>query len=117
MITILSNDPAGATTVSVSGNAPWGKLAVTGSTYFGEVDCGVAQKTISICNIGDCLLHVMSVAFSRKRRHFKLVSNPFPATLRPGSCLGVVIQYCASCDPECCELVIKSGPKLDFIIR
>jgi hypothetical protein len=108
VITILSNDPAGATTVSVSGDAPSGKLAVTGSTYFGEVNCGVAQKTISICNIGDCPLHVTSVAFSRKRRHFKLVNNPFPAKLRPGSCLGVVIQYCASCDPECCELVIKS---------
>jgi hypothetical protein len=72
------------------------------------VDCGIAQKSISICNVGDCKLQVTSVAFSRKRRHFKLINNPFPATLHPGSCLCVVIQYEASCEPECCELVIKS---------
>ena len=108
IITIFSNDPMGPSSVTVSGNVPWGKLAVTGSTYFGEVDCGIAQKTISLCNVGDCPLNVSSVAFSRKRRHFKLINNPFPAKLHPGSCLGVVIQYRASCDPECCELVIQS---------
>jgi hypothetical protein len=108
IITISTIEPQATATVAVSGNAPWGKLAVTGSTCFGEVDCGIAQKTISICNVGDCALNVTSVAFSRKRRHFKLINNPFPAKLHPGSCLGVVIQYCASCDPECCELVIKS---------
>jgi hypothetical protein len=58
--------------------------------------------------VGDCKLHVTNVAFSRKRRHFKLINNPFPAALHPGSCLGVVIQYRASCEPECCELVITS---------
>jgi hypothetical protein len=108
IITISSNDPAAPSRVTVSANVPWGKLAVTGSTYFGEVDCGIAQKTISICNVGDCPLNVTSVAFSRKRRHFKLINNPFPAKLHPGNCLGVVIQYRASCDPECCELVIQS---------
>ncbi len=107
-ITVFSDDPAGAHTIALSGNAPAGKLAVTGSTYFGEVDCGIAQKTVCICNVGDCKLHVSSVAFSRKRRHFKLINNPFPAALHPGSCLGVVIEYRASCDPECCELVITS---------
>jgi hypothetical protein len=107
-ITVLSNDPSGPGTVAVSGNVPSGKLAICGSTYFGEVDCGIAQRSISICNVGDCKLHVTSVAFSRKRRHFKLINNPFPATLHPGSCLCLVIQYKASCEPECCELVIKS---------
>jgi len=87
---------------------PTGKVAVTGSTYFGEVDCGIARKTVSICNVGDCKLHVFKVDFSRKRRHFRLIKNPFPATLQPGSCLGVVIEYRASCEPECCELVIES---------
>jgi len=107
-ITVISDDPSGPKTVVFSGNAPTGKLAVTGSTCFGEVKCGVAEKVVSICNVGECSLHVTSVAFSRKRRHFKLINNPFPATLRPGSCLAVVIQYKASCDPECCELVITS---------
>jgi len=108
-ITVTSDDPAGPRTVLLSGNAPSGKLAVTGSTDFGEVEnCRLAQRTVSICNVGECDLHVTKVAFSRKRRHFRLINNPFPETLRPGSCLNVVIQYKGSCDPECCELVITS---------
>ncbi|HEX4066359.1 MAG TPA: choice-of-anchor D domain-containing protein [Acidobacteriaceae bacterium] len=113
VITVASNDARGPQSVRVSGNAPAGKLAVCGSTYFGEVDCGVAQKTLSICNVGDCKLRVTSVEFSRKRRNFRLIHNPFPATLHPGSCLGVVIEYRASCEPECCELVIKSDDPTD----
>jgi len=108
VITIDSDDPSGPHQVQVQAYAPSGRLAVTGSTYFGEVDCGIAEKTVSICNIGPCDLNVTSVKFRRKRRHFKLINNPFPATLPPGSCLGVVIQYRAACDPECCELVVKS---------
>jgi hypothetical protein len=107
-ITVDSSDLAGPHVIDVSGRAPTGKLAVTGSSYFGEVDCGAAERTISVCNVGECVLHVSSVAFSRERRHFTLVNNPFPATLVPGSCLGVVIRYQASCEPECCELVITS---------
>jgi kumamolisin len=107
-ISISSDDPAGVRTINVSGNAPAGKLAVGGSTYFGEVDCGVAYRTVSICNVGKCDLHVSSVAFRRERRNFKLISNPFPGTLPRGCCLKVVIQYQACCEPECCELVITS---------
>ena len=105
-ITVFSDDPSGPHTVAISGHAPSGRLKVYGSTYFGEIDCGIAQKTLSICNVGDCQLFVSSVEFSRERRNFKLINNPFPATLHPGSCLGVVIQYRADCEPECCELVI-----------
>ena len=94
--------------VEASGHVPAGKVAVTGSTYFGEVDRGIARKTVSICNAGDCKLRVFEVGFSRKRRHFRLIKNPFPATLHPGSCLDVVIEYRASCESECCELVIES---------
>ena len=107
-ITVDSSDLAGPHVIDVSGRAPTGKLAVTGSSYFGEVDCGAAERTISVCNVGECVLHIISVAFSRERRHFTLVNNPFPASLVPGSCLGVVIRYQASCEPECCELVITS---------
>jgi hypothetical protein len=109
VITILSNDPAGPKEITLSGMVPWGKLAVTGSTYFGEVPCGFVEKTVSICNVGHCELHVERVAFRRPRKHFKLINNPFPATLHPGSCLAVVIRYWAHCDePESCELVIHS---------
>ncbi len=112
-LTVNSDDPAGPLAIDVSGTAPSGKLAITGSACFGEVDCGSAEKTISVCNVGECPLHVTSVAFKRPRRHFKLIGNPFPATLVSGSCLGVLIQYEASCDPECCELVITSDDPVD----
>lgn len=109
-ITVITNDPAGPTTIAVSGYAPSGQLAVTGSTTFGGVNaCCCADRTLSICNVGDCDLHVTSVQFKRKSRHWKLLHNPFPATLHPGSCLGVVIQYHAAerC-ARACELVIES---------
>ena len=109
-ITIASDDPAGAKSVDVSGNVPSGKLAITGSTCIGGVkSCCLGERTISICNVGDCKLHVTSVAFKRKSKHWKLINNPFPATLHPGSCLSVLIRYKATekC-PRCCELVITS---------
>jgi Abnormal spindle-like microcephaly-assoc'd, ASPM-SPD-2-Hydin len=112
-ISVTSDDPTGVHSVTMSGDTLAGKLAVTGSTYFGEVDCGFAEKTVGICNVGECALHVTSVAFKRKRLHFKLVGNPFPATLPAGACLPVVIRYTASCDPECCELVVTSDDPTD----
>jgi hypothetical protein len=109
-ITVSSDDPSGPRIIDVSGNVPSGKIVVTGSTSFGGVKaCCCADRTISICNVGDCNLHVSSVTFKRKSRHWTLMNNPFPATLRPGSCLSVVIRYKATekC-PRCCELVIES---------
>jgi hypothetical protein len=113
VITVTSSDPAGTHTIDVHGSAPSGKLAVTGSLCFGGVKaCCRAERTLSICNVGDCSLHVTSVAFKRKSRHWKLINNPFPATLHPGSCLGVVIRYKATekC-PVSSELVITSDKK------
>ena len=107
-IQVDSSDPAGPRLISVSGRTLAGQLAVSGSLHFGQVDCGKAQRTLSVCNVGPCDLHVTSVAFKHPRKHFEIVSNPFPATLAPGSCLGVVVQYEASCEPEPCELVITS---------
>jgi len=109
-ITVDSDDPAGPKTVAVSGVAPTGKLAVTGSLCFGVVKaCHPMERTLSVCNVGDCNLHILSVAFKKKNKHWKLVNNPFPATLRPGSCLGVVVRYKANeqCS-RCMELVILS---------
>lgn len=109
-ITVTSNDPSGKKSISVSGNAPSGKLTVTGSTCIGGVKAGcLGERTISICNTGECKLNVTSVAFKRESKYWKLVNNPFPATLHPGSCLSVLIRYKAmeKC-PRCCELVIKS---------
>lgn len=84
---------------------------MTGSACFGGVcACRKEERTISICNVGDCKLHVTSVAFKRKSRHWKLINNPFPATLHPGSCLAVVIRYKATERyARVCELVIDSN--------
>ncbi|HWF73216.1 MAG TPA: choice-of-anchor D domain-containing protein [Solirubrobacteraceae bacterium] len=109
-ITVTSSDPGSPHKVSVKGEVPSGKLAVTGSLCFGGVKaCCRAERTLSICNVGHCALHVTKVAFKRKNPHWKLVNNPFPATLPPGMCLGVVVRYKATekC-PIACELVIES---------
>jgi kumamolisin len=96
-LTVFSDDPAGPRTVAVSGATPAGKLAVTGSAYFGGIEaCCRAERTLSICNVGDCKLNVTSVAFRHKNPHWKLINNPFPATLHPGCCLAVVIRYKAT---------------------
>jgi photosystem II stability/assembly factor-like uncharacterized protein len=109
-ITVSSDDPASPLSVQVSGVAPPGKLTVAGSTTFGGMNaCCCADRTLSICNTGDCALNITSVHFKRKSRHWKLLHNPFPEKLRPGSCLPVVIQYHATerCS-RICELVIES---------
>jgi hypothetical protein len=96
-ITVNSNDPSGPNSIGVSGNAPAGKIAVTGSTFFGEVKaCCREARTIVICNVGDCKLHVLSVVLKRKNPYWKLINNPFPATLHAGSCLNLVIRYKAT---------------------
>jgi hypothetical protein len=109
-ITVTSDDPSGPHEAVLKGEAPSGKLAVTGSLCFGGVKaCCRAERTISICNMGECALHVSSVAFKRKNPHWKLINNPFPASLAPGSCLGVVVRYKATekC-PIASELIITS---------
>jgi hypothetical protein len=110
VITVTCNDPSATHSISVKGEAPSGKLVVSGSLCFGGVNaCCRAERTISICNVGDCALHVASIAFKRKSRYWKLINNPFPATLHPGSCLPLVVRYRAEekC-PVACELVILS---------
>ena len=115
VITVNSNDARGPQSIRVSGNAPAGKLVVTGSNFFGAVQaCCSQERTLSICNVGDCKLFVSSVAFKRKNRHWKLINNPFPAPLHPGSCLAVVIRYTATERyPRPCELVITSDDPTD----
>lgn len=133
-LTVTSDDPGGPRTIGVSGTAPPPVLSVTGTTYFGPVEFGTrAHQTLSICNVGPCDLHVTRVGFTpqpccpeddgcgvpdqhhdghhgdQRCTDFCLVNNAFPATVAPGSCLGVLIQYTPTCDgARCCELVIES---------
>lgn len=145
VLTVTSDDPGGPRTLHISGFAPSGKLSVSGSTQFGGVEFGIrVQQQLTICNVGDCDLHVTRVAFKpvcgcegehdesgcddhehgsghhghgnsddrecdQRCSHFKLINNPFPATLHAGSCLSVLIQYMPRCDcSRCCELLIES---------
>jgi hypothetical protein len=94
-IQITSNDPVNPTLDLVAhGKSGAGKLAVTGSACFGGVHaCCHEERTIWIANVGDCELHVSGVAFKHPAKPWKLVNNPFPATLHPGASLAVVIRY------------------------
>jgi kumamolisin len=94
-IQITSNDPVNPTLdLAAHGASGAGKLAVTGSTYFGGVRaCCYEERTIWIANVGDCAVHVADVAFSHPAKAWKLVNNAFPATLHPGASLAVVIRY------------------------
>jgi photosystem II stability/assembly factor-like uncharacterized protein len=129
VLQIDSNDPASPATLNVSGHTPSGRLTITGTADFGPVPLGDhARQTLSICNTGDCDLHVTRVAFrppsprdeappaargracDQKCLNFRILTNPFPATVHPGSCLGVLLEYVPTCDPAAsCELVIESN--------
>ena len=111
ILTVASNDPAGPRTIHVTGHAPAGKLTVTGSAIFGGVKCCTReQRIVSLCNTGACDLEIGEVALRHRHRAFRLINNPFPATLRPGSCLNLVIQYRAvEKVARACELVIHSN--------
>ena len=109
-LTVHSDDPSGPHTVMVSGTAPAGKLTITGSNIFGGVKCcHREQRTLILCNTGHCSLHVSHVGFKHKRRHLRLINNPFPATIQPGSCLSIVMQYFANeIVPKPSLLIIES---------
>ena len=122
VLQIDSNDPASPATLNLSGHAPSGRLTITGTADFGPVQLGDhVRQTLSICNTGDCDLHVARVAFrppaprdsgrasDQTCLDFRILANPFPATVHPGSCLAVLLEYVPTCDPaEGCELVIES---------
>jgi hypothetical protein len=118
IITVISDDPSGPHTVTVSGHVPSGKIAITGYAYFGGVECGRREfRTITVCNLGECDLHVSKVMFVHHNRHWRLVHNPFPATLHRGSSLNFVIRYKATQrDPHPCRVIVHSNdPHHPFI--
>ncbi len=120
-ITIYSNDPSSpATSVNVSGTAPPGDVRVTGSTDFGSVCAGVlAEKPVSVCNVGECNLHVTSVALNPGCVDFTLINNPFPAPVSPDSCQNVVVRFTpTSAGPKTCTLTITTDdPDTPVIVK
>jgi hypothetical protein len=109
-ITIDSDDPAGPRKIAISGVAGGGQLTVTGSSVFGGVKCETTeQRTVSLCNTGDCDLLVTEVVLQHGHPGFRLINDPAPVTVHPGSCLAVVIEYRAiEREPHPCQLLIKS---------
>lgn len=110
-ITISSNDPdTPAKVVAVTGHSDPGDIRVSGSTDFGNVCPGAqAEKTISVCNVGACNLHVTSVSLEAGCTDFQIVNNPFPATVSPDFCTPITIRFTpTSAGPKSCKLTITS---------
>ncbi|MEW8644324.1 MAG: choice-of-anchor D domain-containing protein [Candidatus Thiodiazotropha sp.] len=93
-LTINSDDPKGPKKIRVTGTAPPGRLSISGSTCIGGVKaCCAGERTLTLANVGHCPLHVEHVGLVRQSKYWKLVNNPFPATLQPGASLDILIRY------------------------
>jgi hypothetical protein len=125
-ITIESNDPTSPHSVNVSGFAGAGKLVVTGSSHFGEVEYGTrALQHLTLVNVGDCNLTIISAKLKKDKlgrcSNLCLLETPFPVTLPPGASIDIVLQFHATCDCPCKrKLIIKSDdpdmPKRRIIV-
>jgi hypothetical protein len=110
-ITVKTDDPGHPSLdLPVTGIVPSGRVASSGSTDFGDVGAGtLAEKTLSICNVGSCDLHVSKVYLAEPCGDVRLINNPFPKPVSHDFCLGVVIRFTpTSCGPKSCSLVIVS---------
>ena len=117
-LTINSDDPVNpSVTVQASGNGTQQAIAVTGSTTFGDVCPGTsAERTVSVCNVGACDLHVTGASLSCP--DFTLVNNPFPATVSHDSCVDLVIRFTpTSPGPKSCTLTITSDDPNNPVIN
>ncbi|PWU08754.1 MAG: hypothetical protein C5B50_28965 [Verrucomicrobia bacterium] len=112
-IYIYSNDQSSPTALPVRGRVPSGKIVVTGDANFGDVCAGtLAEKTISICNVSNCDLHVTGASLTNCP-DFTLINNPFPNTISPDSCLQLVVRFTpTSCGSKSCTLTITSDDPL-----
>ncbi|HUY19337.1 MAG TPA: choice-of-anchor D domain-containing protein [Candidatus Binataceae bacterium] len=116
VITVQSNNPGGNMSVNVTGNAPPGKIAVSGNGGFGNVCAGGAngQQTFTIGNTGPCNLSVVSVTLDNGSDgmacdDFKITNNPFPAILSHDSSLPVTVTFTPTkVGDRSCRLVITS---------
>jgi hypothetical protein len=111
-LTINSNDPVNPSiTVQATGNGGQQDIRVTGSTTFGDVCSGtLAEKTVSVCNVGKCNLNVTGASFSPSCSDFTLINNPFPAPVSPDSCMDLTVRFTpTTAGPKSCTLVIGSN--------
>ena len=92
-VTLATNDPVTAcTTTDLSASGTTTDIRVTGSTNFSVAsEWDANEKIVRVCNTGACNLAVSSVTITGS--DFSLVSNPFPATVSPDSCLDVTVGF------------------------
>ena len=110
-LTIASNDPATPVkTVAVTGTAPPSDVRVTGSGDFGNVCAGIlAEKTISVCDVGLCTLNVTGADFNPLCPDFRVINRWFPAPVSHDSCLDLIVRFTpTSAGPKSCVLVIHT---------
>lgn len=107
-ITVSSNAKVAAPPVPVSGNAPPGKIAISGAGNFGDVCAGAgAQETITVADVGLCTLNVLSASINCP--DFTIEGNPFPAPISADASLPLTIQFTpTSGGPKSCILTITS---------
>ncbi len=81
------------------------KIVHCGCDGCGDCDCGCCEQT----HEKDHKKKDKGCHCDQKCLNFKIVSNPFPATVKPGSCLDLIVKYTPTCNNSaCCELLIKT---------
>lgn len=118
LINITSNDPVNPLSyVNVTGNAPSGTIAVTGSPQFGDV-CAQSNPThtLSINNVGKCDLNVTSASVDCS--DFALVNNPFPAAVSPDSHVDETVKWTpTSGGAKSCNLVLNTDDPSNPVVN
>jgi hypothetical protein len=108
-LSVSSNDPE-TPVVAVSANASGTQkdVRVTGSTAFGVVSAWSPEtRTVAVCNVGQCPLTASGATIGCPE--FSLVANPLPATLAPGACVDVEVEFTPTVPgPRTCPLQITS---------
>src|SRR5579875_652052 len=124
-INLVSNDATSPTLIPVSGNAPPGKITVSGSGAFGNVCAGTtAQQTITVGNTGPCNLKVGAVKItvapdpnSAACPDFTVIGSPFPATLSHDSSLPLTVSFTpTSGGDKTCYLQIPSDDPANPVV-
>ena len=119
-ITISSNAPGSDNlkVVSVTGSGDPVDIRVAGVTEFGDVCASTtAERTLTLCNATTCDLPVTDVSLGNCR-DFKLIDNPFPASITRDSCRNLTLRFTpTSAGPKLCTLTIKSADPDTPIIK
>ncbi len=123
LLRIESNDPdedEGTLDFDMAGQGGAPDIKVTGSTDFGDVCADtVAERTLSVCDVGTCTLIVGAPFFDPACGDFAIVSSPFPAPVSPDFCIDLVVRFTpTSAGSKSCQLHIPSDdPDQPDVVR